>query len=257
MVYQTNLTQQFKIPNNIISEKFYLNLTNVSPSEYSAYLNIEETENFSKFSIMSSSPELFIESDGNYLLTSPIKGTNPRREDYELDQESKNELLNSYKDHAELAMIVDLERNDLGKIAKTGSVEVIEHARLETLPQVYHLISDIKCVLKQDIKLSTIIKSLFPSGSITGAPKIAAMNYISDLENTSRGIYTGAIGYFGTQGHLKFNVAIRTALSKNSNLYFQSGGGVVLDSDPENEYQESITKAKGIYLSYVNYELND
>lgn len=251
-VYQVNLTQKFELPFRCSPSEFFLKLKNVSPSAYGAFINFSKEEQFNDFSIASSSPELFIESDGLHLFSSPIKGTIKRGSSRHEDEQFLNTLINSKKDHAELAMIVDLIRNDMGRVAKVGSVKVINHGRIETLPYVYHLVSDISCELSDSATIVDIIKALFPCGSITGAPKIAAMEFISDIEKTQRGVYTGAVGYYGMNRKFKFNVAIRTATIMNETLFFNAGGGIVIDSNPEDEYSETISKAVGLYETYCS-----
>lgn len=243
-VYQVNLSQQFKYQFKQNPSQFYFALRKVNPAPYSAFIKASD------FYVISASPEKFLSYQKPILCASPIKGTRPRLENKNEDLKIQNELKNSSKDLAELAMIVDLMRNDFGKIAKIGSVEVKEHARLESYAQVHHLVSDIQANVKAEIGLLEIFKAIFPSGSITGAPKIAAMKIISELENCPRGVYTGAIGYFAEDSFC-FNVAIRTATIKNNLLYFQAGGAIVLDSNAESEYEETINKALSFLLAYI------
>jgi len=160
------------------------------------------------------------------------------------------QLKNSKKDLAELAMIVDLLRNDLGKNAIPGSVHVSQHARIQQLPHLFHLVSDVRALVNDHVSAFQILCSLFPSGSITGAPKIAAMQYINSIEAVTRGIYTGSIGFFGLGSYAEFNVAIRTALIQGKNIYLNAGGGIVYGSDPEEEYWETIVKAKNLLKAY-------
>ncbi len=235
-VYQVNLSQRFKLPACSRPEDFYLNLRRSSPAQRAAYIRLQHS------SIVSASPELFIEKRGATILASPIKGTAA------LDSDPA-ELLRSPKNLAELAMIVDLIRNDLGRVAKTGSVKVISYPRLETLPHLHHLLADIEAKLPSEVGLVEIVRALFPSGSVTGCPKIAAMKIITELEGVRRGVYTGAIGIFGGD-YLHFNVAIRTALLSADSFIFQTGGAVVIDSEPEAEYEETFHKARGIWEAY-------
>lgn len=247
-VYQVNLSQQFTLPFSFSGRQFIEELQRISPARYSAYLN------FSTSQIVSASPELFVASRNGNLLSSPIKGTRARFRDVKLDRQAELELRSSEKDRAELAMIVDLTRNDLGRIAKIGSVQVQNHARLEKLAQVQHLVSDVGAELAPGLGLVEVLAALFPCGSITGCPKIAAMNYISQLEGRTRGIYTGAICCLSGAKDFVLNVAIRTALLKNAQCVFQAGGGVVYDSDPAKEYEETLIKAAGMYRAYLMLE---
>ncbi|MCB0309825.1 MAG: anthranilate synthase component I family protein [Bdellovibrionales bacterium] len=247
-VYQVNLTQQFRLPFSHSARRYYNWLRTISPANRACLFSSLKVSG--KFSIVSASPECFVIRRSNELLTSPIKGTRRRSSDIELDEALRKELACSPKDRAELAMIVDLMRNDLGRIAEFGSVKVLDHAKLCSLAQVHHLHSDISCHLRSEVSLPQIIRALFPCGSITGAPKIAATRYISALEQTARGVYTGAIGMITPSGDISLSVAIRTSVICDDSLIFGSGGGIVYDSDPELEYQESLSKAKGQYLAY-------
>ena len=162
------------------------------------------------------------------------------------DIELKNDLLNSQKDSSELSMIVDLERNDLGKIAIPGSVKVSKHRRIETYPTVFQSISIVESEIKKGINPAKILKAVFPGGSITGCPKIRAMEIIDEIEPTARGVYTGSIGYISFHNTMDLNIAIRTMIYKDKKVYFQAGGGIVADSNPEMEYQETLHKAKAL-----------
>lgn len=248
-VYQVNLTQRFELPYTASPEVYYLIVRDINPAMHSAFFRFTGFPGKRGFSIASISPELFIHSDGDFIKVSPIKGTARREEQQDRDDQVKMELKKSEKNLAELSMIVDLMRNDLSKIAKRGSVKVIEHARLETLPTLHHLVSDIQCQSREDLTFIDIIKATFPSGSVSGAPKIAAMKCISHLEKSTRGVYCGAIGYLGLGGAFKFSVAIRTALLREKKIYISAGGGIVADSIPSEEYQESLLKAKAMLVA--------
>lgn len=163
------------------------------------------------------------------------------------DSELKRDLMEDPKDGAELSMIVDLMRNDLGKVCEPGSVDVAEHKTLETYQNVFHLVSKVTGVLKPDITVSDIIRATFPGGSVTGCPKIRAMEIIDELEPHVRHAYTGAIGYIGFHNNMDLNVAIRTAICSENNIHFGSGGGIVYDSRPEDEYQETLHKAGSFF----------
>lgn len=242
-VYQVNLSQQFKYDFAYNPSQFYFALRKISPSPYATFYRLKD------FYVISASPEKFIHFDKPMISVAPIKGTRARLSDLEQDDQVKLELKNSTKDLAELSMIVDLMRNDCGRVAEIGTVKVVEHARLESYAQVHHLVSEIQAHVKPEYSCIDIFRALFPSGSITGAPKIAAMKIIASLENRPRGVYTGAIGYFAKDSFC-FNVAIRTAIVKNNQLYFQAGGAVVLDSDPNSEYEETIIKASSFLRAY-------
>jgi anthranilate/para-aminobenzoate synthase component I len=178
--------------------------------------------------------------------TRPIKGTRPRGATPEEDERLASELLESTKDNAELVMIADLERNDLGKVCRPGSVEVVDVIRLETFSTVHHLVSLIRGDLDPIFGVAEILRAIFPGGSITGAPKKRAMEILDSVEPAARGPYTGAIGLFGLDGTIDLNVAIRTFIIQGDEAYFGVGGGIVADSDPAAEYAESLTKARGL-----------
>jgi para-aminobenzoate synthetase component 1 len=180
------------------------------------------------------------------VITRPIKGTRPRGPSPAEDERLRAELLASPKDDAELAMIVDLERNDLGRVCEPGSVKVTEPKTLETHPTVHHLSATVEGILKAGAGPVDILRATFPGGSVTGAPKIRAMEIIDELEPTRRAAYTGAIGRIGFDGRIALSVAIRIVEKHGEDIWFQAGGGIVADSDPEREYDETIVKAAGI-----------
>jgi para-aminobenzoate synthetase component I len=249
-VYQVNLSQQFKLPFDKSSFTLFSNLTSLHPSEFSSYISAKNLPEYSDFSIVSNSPELLLSAKNGCLLTSPIKGTRKREPLPDLELKAIYELKNSTKDLAELSMIVDLERNDLGKICEIGSIQVKNHARINSISHLHHLVTDITGKLIDNLKISEIIKAIFPGGSITGAPKIAAMKIISLLEQKNRGAYTGAIGEICRENNFTLSVAIRTATIQDKTITFNSGGGIVIDSDPNDEYLESMAKADGILEAY-------
>lgn len=242
-VYQVNLSQRFQLRFSGDPFEAYLHLRDRNPAAFAAYMNLAEAQ------VLSASPELFLRFDprSRHVETRPIKGTRPRGRTGEEDEALAAELLRSEKDHAENVMIVDLERNDLGRVAEVGSVRVTELASLETLPSVFHLTSAVTARLRQGVDEVGLLAATFPGGSITGAPKIRAMEIIDELEPTARGLYTGAIGRIGFDGSLDLNIVIRTALVKDGAAYFQAGGGIVADSDPEMEYEETLHKAEALY----------
>ncbi|MEI8062812.1 MAG: aminodeoxychorismate synthase component I [Verrucomicrobiota bacterium] len=233
-IYQVNLSQRFQCSVDAPAPEVYLALRAANPAPYCAYLDIGDAQ------ILSSSPECFLKLDCRQVITRPIKGTRPR-------SVNPAELLASPKDNAELLMITDLERNDLGRVCEFGSVHVPELVRVESFATVHHLVATVAGTLRQNVSHVDCIRACFPGGSITGAPKIRAMEIIDELEPHARGIYTGAIGYFGPDGQSHFNIAIRTAVQQGRRLTFQAGGGIVADSDPDAEYEETLAKAQGIF----------
>ena len=239
-IYQVNLSQRFESQLNMESYELYLRLRDFSPAPFSSYLN------FGDCAVISSSPERFLMKKGSYIETRPIKGTRPRSSDPLMDEFNEKELTKSYKDRAEHIMIVDLERNDLGRICEYGSVKPTEFISLEKYSTVFHLVSTISGRLKKNIDAIDCLVATFPGGSITGAPKIRSMEIIEELEPVKRSIYTGAIGYISFDGNMDTSIAIRTILVKKKKLYFQVGGGIVYDSDPEQEYLETLDKARGM-----------
>jgi len=248
-IYQVNLSQRFYIASsdwdyqdrNLQAFQIYKILRQISPTAFSAFFDCGD------FKILSASPERFLHLDGRHVETRPMKGTRPRgRNDFE-DRNLKAELLHSPKDKAELIMIVDLERNDLGKVCKYGSVKLKEARSLEIYSTVFQTTSTVEGILHEDKDRIDLIKACFPGGSIVGCPKIRAMQIIEELEPTKRSIYTGSLGYFSFAGSMDFNILIRTILQKEDKIYFQVGGGIVADSDPLNEYEETLVKAKALF----------
>ena len=240
-IYQANLTQRFSCDIKRTPIEIYNCLRTVNPAPFAAYVDFEEG------CVLSSSPERFIKIRNRRVETRPIKGTRPRGANPEEDRINRQELLASEKDKSELLMIVDLERNDIGRVSKPGSVAVTELFHLEEYATVYHLVSTIIGDIKDDCDELDCIMSTFPGGSITGAPKIRAMEIIDELEPTQRNVYTGSIGYIGFDGSVDLNIAIRTIVTKEDKAYFQVGGGIVWDSDPEEEYQETLHKGKALF----------
>ncbi len=239
-IYQANYTTRFDVASRRNPLSVYMELRRLNPAPYGAYLN------FGDYQIISSSPERMFLTHGKNISTGPIKGTISRGNTLTEQQQNLEKLLNSEKDKAELLMIVDLMRNDLGKIARTGSVTV------DTLfsPQVYssliHLVSDISAQLREDVSISDIICALLPGGSITGAPKLRAIEIINELEQLPRFVYTGCIGYVYKET-ADFNIAIRTMTHANGVYHVHAGGGIVADSDPVAEYNEMRLKARNLF----------
>lgn len=238
-IFQVNLAQRFTAGLPKSPDVLYREMHDRFPAWFGAYLD------FGDHALLCNSPELFlrITPTGTHrnVLTRPIKGTRPRG--HGLDAV----LLNSIKDQAELNMIIDLERNDLGRLCRIGSVKVTEPRMIETHPTVYHGAATIEGVLREDVTFVDLLRAAFPGGSVTGAPKIRAMEIIEALEPVRRGPYCGAIGYLSADGHMQFNVAIRTMIARSDRVYISVGGGIVADSQPHAEYDETIVKAKAMF----------
>ena len=239
-VYQVNLSQRARCTYDGDSVALYQALRRGNPAPYGAYLD------FGDWQLISTSPEQFLQKTGRQLETRPIKGTRPRGIDAEADRQNEAALRVSPKDRAELLMIVDLERNDLGRVAEFGSVQVEGLYHLEHYARVIHQTARVKATLVACKDVYDALAALFPGGSITGAPKSRAMQIIEELEPTRRGAYCGSIGYIGFDGDAEFNIAIRSLHLKDGQLDYKVGGGIVWDSDPEDEYQETLDKARAI-----------
>ncbi|WP_271809260.1 aminodeoxychorismate synthase component I [Clostridium beijerinckii] len=239
-VYIANMTRRIWCNNNEKPYEIYRKLRNTNKAPFSAYMNFED------FQIISSSPERFLSIIDGKVQTRPIKGTRPRGKDYEEDERNRNELMASEKDKSELLMIVDLERNDLSKVCKPKSVKVTELFKLEEYETVFHLVATIEGRLRENVSSVKCIRECFPGGSITGAPKIRAMEIIEELEKLKRNIYTGSIGYFDLRGNSDFNIVIRTIIKKGNKAYLGVGGGITWESIEEEEWLETIDKAKAL-----------
>ncbi|MCF6147528.1 MAG: aminodeoxychorismate synthase component I [Candidatus Kuenenia sp.] len=242
-VYQVNLSQRFETCIDVSADDLYKRLRRINPAPFACYLSFEGV------SIVSSSPERFLRVCGRDVQSRPIKGTRPRGKNAFEDEEMKQALLSSPKDNAELTMITDLERNDLGRVCNYGSIRVVEEKVLETYPTVHHLVSTVIGKLHERYDIIDLVKATFPGGSITGAPKIRAMQIIDELEPCQRSVYTGSVGYIGFNGNIDLNIAIRTFIMKEKTVYFQVGSGIVADSNEEDEYEETLHKAKALIAS--------
>ena len=240
-IYQANISQQFRA--GFIGDSFLLfeALNRTNPAPMSAYLNCGD------FKIISSSPERFLLKKGSCIESRPIKGTRPRGKNTFEDLELRQELIKSEKDSAELAMIVDLIRNDLGKTAQPGTVAVSAPRIIEEYTNVFHSLAIVTSMLRDDANPLELIRSCFPGGSVTGCPKVQAMKVIEEIEKNRRGFYCGSIGYIGFNGNFDMSIAIRTFIEKNEHLYFNLGGGIVYDSDPQAEYEETIHKGETMF----------
>ena len=244
-IYQVNLSQRFCAPLPVAGFEAYRRLRRASPAPFAAYLDATAGAD-GGVEVLSSSPERLLLVDGERLETRPIKGTRPRGRGAAEDARLAAELRASAKDAAEHVMIVDLERNDLGRIAEVGSVAVPQLARLESYSHVHHLTSSVTARRRRGVGLAATLRAMLPGGSISGAPKIRALEIIDELEPTVRGVYTGAIGYFSAHGRSDLNVAIRTITVARGHAYAHAGGAIVHDSVVEAEYQETLDKARGM-----------
>lgn len=236
-VYQVNLSQRFTATTPLAPAEIFARVLARHPAPYSAFLD------GGAWALVSNSPECFLRLDGERVSTFPIKGTRPRGDTPEADKAMARALLSSVKERAEHLMIVDLERNDLGRVCRFGTVHVPAFARLRTFASLHHVESEVAGRLAPNTSLAALLRATFPGGSITGAPKVRAMQIIDELEPAGRGFYTGAIGFVGRERSC-FNIAIRTATVAGANLSYHAGGGVVADSDPAAEYDESRLKAR-------------
>lgn len=236
-IYQANLSQAFEFKWSGSALELYQRLRQISPAPFAAFLNLGERW------VLSNSPERFLRLQGSTIETRPIKGTRPRGTTPVEDGRLADELKISAKDRAELLMIVDLERNDLGRVARFGSVTVDEMAIVESYANVHHLVATVTAQIRPEQRAVDLIRAAFPGGSITGAPKIRAMEIIEELEPRRRSLYTGALGYIGFDGNMDLNITIRSILLSGENGVFQVGGGIVADSNPALEYEETLHKA--------------
>ncbi|MBU1727326.1 MAG: aminodeoxychorismate synthase component I [Candidatus Omnitrophica bacterium] len=240
-IYQVNLSQEFRAKTESSAFDIYAALRSQSPSHFSAYFDTGDLQ------ILSSSPERFLKVSKGRVTTRPMKGTRARSLNQAKDKELKDELLKSAKDKAELMMIVDLERNDLGRVCDYESIRVRSLREIEKYRTVFQATANIEGRLFKNKDRTDLLRATFPGGSITGCPKIRAMQIIEELEPHRRSIYTGALGYLSFCGNMDFNILIRTILKKGNSLSFGVGGGIVADSDPQAEYEESLVKARGIF----------
>jgi anthranilate/para-aminobenzoate synthase component I len=248
-IYQVNLSHRFASEWSGEPWAFYEALRHYSPAPNAAFLDLGGSV------VLSTSPESFLKMSGRAIRTRPIKGTRPRRADALADERSAFDLITSPKEVSELVMITDLERNDLGIVCDFGSVTVPELLKLERHEQVFHLVSTVEGRLRDGVDQASAFRACFPGGSITGAPKKRAREIIAELEPEPRGLYTGALGWFGFNGESQFSIAIRTVVIEGASsgtgagAHFQVGSGIVADSSPEAEWQETLDKAAGILLA--------
>jgi para-aminobenzoate synthetase component 1 len=242
-IYEANFCQEFYLENTVIDpEKTFIHLNDISKTPFTTFLK------FDNHYLLSASPERYIKKTGSKIISQPIKGTAKRNKNKKEDDQLIKALENDQKERAENIMITDLVRNDLSKFANKGTVKVEELCKVYTFEQVHQLITTITCEVDETISPVKIIKKTFPMGSMTGAPKISAMKIIEELEDTKRGLYSGAVGYFTPGNDFDFNVIIRSILYNSENKYvsFSVGGAITAKSIPENEYEECLLKAKAM-----------
>ncbi len=239
-IFEVNLSQRFEADLSIAPYELYKRLRKINPAPFANYFN------FDGVSVVGASPERFLKVRGDWVEARPIKGTRPRGKTPEEDRALAQELMESVKDRAENIMIVDLERNDIGRVCRYGTVRVTELAILETYPTVFHLTSTVVGRLSEGKSRIDLLKATFPGGSITGAPKVRAMEIIDELEPTRRSVYTGSLGYLSFGGDMDLDIVIRTILIKEGRAYFQVGGAIVYDSEPEAEYVETLDKGRAL-----------
>jgi len=246
-IYQANLAQKFSAHFDGNPYRLFEHLLARSPAPGGAFLDFGDT------CVLSASPELFLRIRGRHITTRPIKGTRPRSRDPVRDAQLAFELLTDPKELAELVMITDLERNDLGQICEYGSVTVTQLVQLERFAQVFHLVSTVEGMLRPGIDALDAVRACIPGGSISGAPKKRACEIIAELEPCPRGIYTGIIGYFDDNGDAAFSIAIRTMVLEGENLHFSVGSGITAGSVPAREYEETLHKAAGMQMALTAY----
>lgn len=254
--YQINLAQRFMVEVSGDPSQAYDHFRRLSRAPFMAYLQVEDTQGES-IAILSMSPERFLQVIDGQVETRPIKGTRPRHLDARLDAEAAQELSQSIKDRAENLMIVDLLRNDIGKVCEIGSVKVDALFKLQRFTNVHHLVSIVRGRLADQFQALDLLRGCFPGGSITGAPKLRAMEIIEELEPHRRGVYCGSIGYIGFDGSMDTSIAIRTAVVHRQRMTFYAGGGVVADSDCGKEYQETFDKASQFFKLVQHFDTSD
>src|SRR5262245_26545621 len=240
-IFQVVLSQRFESPFSGTPLDFYRCLRFINPSPYMFCLNFG-----GDFSLVGSSPEMHVRLTGDAVEIRPIAGTRPRGLTPAQDEGNATELLADPKERAEHIMLVDLARNDVGRVAEFGSVRVTEFMQVERYSHVMHIVSNVVGRLRSGCSVFDAVRATFPAGTVSGAPKIRAMQLISELEKTRRGCYAGAIGYFGFDGNFDSCIALRCAVLKNGHVYFQAGAGIVADSDPQREYEETVNKARAM-----------
>jgi para-aminobenzoate synthetase component 1 len=242
-IFQANFAQRFRAPLRARPWDLYRELRRRNPAPFACFFEAGDV------TVISASPERFIRVEANRAETRPIKGTRPRGNSSSADKASANDLLQSAKDNAEHVMIVDVLRNDLSRVCVPGSVQVSELAVLESHPTVHHLVSTVTGDMRTGCDSIDLLLASLPGGSITGAPKIRAMEIIAELEPVRRDIYCGCIAYLTPDGTMDSSIVIRTFLAKDGNVYFSAGGGIVADSDPDMEFEETLHKASALFAA--------
>jgi len=240
-IFQVVLSQKFKSKFQLHPFSLYRSLRRINPSPFLFFLNFDD------FSIVGSSPEILIKLSEDDITLRPIAGTRPRGRNENEDKENSSSLLNDPKELAEHLMLLDLGRNDIGKVSKIGSVKVTDKFFIEYYSHVMHIVSNVVGKIKDKLTAIDVLKSAFPAGTVSGAPKIRAMQIIEELEKERRSIYAGCVGYFSANGNMDTCIVLRTAIIKNNQMFVQAGAGIVADSDPESEYNECIAKAKALF----------
>ena len=240
-VMQVVCSQRMSVPFTSDPVELYRSIRHLNPSPYLYFLNLED------FHIVGSSPEILARLEGGEVTVRPIAGTRRRGKDEEDDVAMEKDMVNDPKEIAEHLMLIDLGRNDIGRIAEAGTVEVTQKFGVERYSHVMHMVSNVRAKLRKGLKAMDVFRATFPAGTLSGAPKIRAMEIINEFEPVKRGIYGGAIGYFSWQGNMDMAITIRTAIIKDEVLYIQAGGGFVADSDPELEWKESLNKGRAIF----------
>ncbi|WP_169545567.1 anthranilate synthase component I [Sneathiella aquimaris] len=239
-IFQVVPSQRFEMPFDLPSLSLYRALRRTNPSPFMYYLN------FGDFSVVGSSPEILVRLRDEKVTIRPIAGTRPRGATFAEDKALAEDLLSDPKELAEHLMLLDLGRNDVGRVARIGSVSVTEKMVIENYSHVMHIVSNVEGDIQDGLTAIDALKAGFPAGTVSGAPKVRAMEIIDELEKSKRGVYAGAVGYFSANGSMDTCIALRTAVVKDGKIYIQAGGGVVADSDPEAEYQETVNKAKAL-----------
>jgi anthranilate synthase component 1 len=240
-IMQVVLSQRMSMKFNARPMDVYRALRASNPSPYMYFMNFED------YQVVGSSPEVLVRKDGNKITLRPIAGTRPRGENEQQDKQFELDLLNDPKEIAEHLMLIDLGRNDIGRVAKTGSVQLLDKMIIERYSHVMHIVSEVQGELRDDKDNIDVIKAVFPAGTLSGAAKVRAMEVIAELEPVKRNVYAGAVGYWGWHDDMDWAIAIRTAVIKDEVLHVQAGAGIVADSDPEKEWQESINKGKAVF----------
>ena len=245
---QVVISQRMSIPFHAQPLDLYRSLRSLNPSPYMYYLDLGD------FHVVGSSPEILVRYEDDVVTVRPIAGTRPRGETEEQDKQLEQDLLADPKEIAEHLMLIDLGRNDVGRIAKTGSVELTDKMLIERYSHVMHIVSNVTGSIKENMSAMDVLRATFPAGTVSGAPKIRAMEIIDELEPVKRGVYSGAVGYLGWSGNMDTAIAIRTAVIKDQTLHIQAGAGIVYDSVPTNEWDETMNKGRAVFRAVAMAE---